>query len=158
MRYILTVAILIFCFVACHLPNPQGQEVEHPYDWLVGNWERTGLAPGKTAFERWTMNADVDLIGKGISLSGSDTSFVEDLKIINSKGDYYYVADVSQNPQPVQFKIEKINDYSFRASNPAHDFPKFIEYILNGEELTVHISDDSLRRSFTFQKYKRMVQ
>ena len=50
--------------------------------WLTGTWERTNAKTGRSGVEIWKVISDVEMTGRGISLKGNDTTFVEKLKII----------------------------------------------------------------------------
>lgn len=123
------------------------------FKWLEGKWERHNVKPGTTAFEVWEKSKD-GYIGQGISLKGADTVFVERLSLIEKEGELYYVADVEHNPEPTFFKITSITESGFVSENPEHDFPKKIEYMLEGNRMTVVISDGEQKMGFVFEKMK----
>jgi hypothetical protein len=120
-------------------------------NWLVGTWERTDIKPGKQGFEVWELE-DSNLTGRGISMKGADTTFVEILKIESIEGQLFYVAEVPQNPNPTPFKIVDLRANYFKCENPAHDFPEVITYERKGDELQAIISGDGQSMSFSFQK------
>lgn len=121
--------------------------------WLIGTWERTNVKPGTTAFEVWKTDTENSLIGRGISLKGADTTFVENLKIEIKDEKLYYVAEVSHNAAPTYFEITEISANAFTAQNPTHDFPKVIAYELKDNELTATISDGKTKgMQFIFNK------
>ena len=120
--------------------------------WLEGKWERQNTRQGRTAFELWTKNSD-RFVGKGITMSGTDTVFVERLSIKKKDGELYYVAEVSQNAEPTYFKITQFTKAGFICENPDHDFPKKIEYKLESDgTMKAIISGDSRSIPFVFQK------
>lgn len=120
--------------------------------WLVGVWERSHLPEGRQAFEYWEMNEAGNLEGTGISVRDGDTTVFEKLSVIEKGGTYYYVADVPENPAPVEYAIGYNSHGMFRASNPHHDFPTAISYQLDGEKLHVEISGDEKTIPFDFIK------
>lgn len=122
-----------------------------PFSWLIGQWNRTGMSPGKEAREIWNVENGV-LKGMGISLKNGDTTFVEKLSIRQIDGQYYYIADVPQNPEPVKFKITEMRSGFFLAENPEHDFPKAIRYELNNDRLEAEISGNGQVIPFVFQR------
>ena len=83
-------------------------------------------------------------------MKGTDTVFLEKIQIIAKDGELYYVADVKENEAPVPFKITSQTQEGFICENPNHDFPKKIEYKLNGLNLTVVISAGSKSQEYLF--------
>ena len=120
--------------------------------WLEGTWTRTNAKPGRSGAELWTRGQGNELIGRGISMRGADTTFVEKLKIVIKSGDIYYVSDVPENPRPVDFKFTFIDDRSFVCENPAHDFPKKIAYYKDGDNLKAVISGDGKEIEYLFRR------
>lgn len=120
--------------------------------WLEGTWIRTNVKPGRAGSERWVKGNGRELIGWGVSMKGSDTTFVEKLKIVIKAGDIYYVSDVPENSRPIDFKIIAIDDESFVCENPAHDFPKKIAYYKNGNNVRAVISGDGREIEYLFTR------
>lgn len=122
------------------------------FTWLEGNWERQGMKEGTSAVEFWALGEN-HLTGKGISLRGTDTTFVEGLSIQIKEGTTYYIADVPGNDAPTFFEVKSISETGFISENLKHDFPKRIQYILSDNLLTVVISDGGNKKiTFTFTK------
>jgi hypothetical protein len=119
--------------------------------WLEGIWNRTNVKPGRTAHERWEVKSDL-MQGWGVSMNGTDTTFVEKLKIIIKEGELYYVADVAENQQPVYFKFTTVTEKSFVCENQQHDFPKVISYQCEGTKLKATISGNGKTIDFLFEK------
>jgi len=130
----------------------QAQQKLSDLAWLTGTWQRTNVKPGRTAVEVWKKATAGEMIGKGASLQGADTVFVEKLKIILKDGTLYYVADVPENKEPVLFKFTELTSTSFVCENPTHDFPKKIAYKLEGNKLTATISAGEKKMDFLFVK------
>lgn len=146
--------LLLFCMgigAACIAQPAEGDLSQ--FDWLAGKWKRTGMSPGKEAYEVWVKGED-QLMGQGISMKDGDTTFVEKLRIKQMEGEIYYVADVPQNPEPTLFKVTEIREGYFRCTNPQHDFPKEITYELKEEQLTATISGDGKSIPFVFTRRK----
>jgi hypothetical protein len=121
-------------------------------DWLAGRWYRTNAKIGRTGYEVWKKNSDKEWIGKGIAMKGTDTLFVEKLKLVSKDGNIYYVADVPQNKSEVLFKFTELNDHGFVCENPQHDFPKKIAYTLEGNKLKAIISGDGKVMEYLFER------
>lgn len=122
LRYILLVNLSLIGGLAA------GQQ--HDFEWLIGSWKREG----KNTFEVWR-RADngSDLLGRSYRLVNGDTVELEDVILGDSQGYLSYSPDVA-GPQPrVHFRIVSKQPASFRAENPAHDFPKVITYTCRKE-------------------------
>lgn len=145
--------ILIILFSVLLLEgHAQGTSAElNKLSWLTGTWNRTNVKPGRTAHERW-IKEDQLLQGWGVSMNGSDTTFVEKLKIIEQDKTLYYVADVPENKTSIYFKITEISVGEFICENPDHDFPKKIAYQMDGTKLKATISGNGKSIDYFFQK------
>ena len=64
----------------------------------------------------------------------------------------YYIAEVTQNPNPTKFKIVEFTNQSFKAVNPQHDFPKEINYTISGTKIVASISGGDKRIDYNFEK------
>lgn len=121
--------------------------------WILNTWERTNVRPGNTAFETWQKESASVFTGMGVNLKGSDTTFVEKLRIEIKDDKIYYVADVKENATPTYFLMTEITDHGFKSENPDHDFPKVISYELKGDDLTAIISDGGQKKmGFVFKR------
>lgn len=149
------ILLLIFCF---GFPNqdPVSTSTKIEFEklsWIVGEWERTNVKPDNSAFEIWQKESDYVYSGIGVSLKGTDTTFVEKLRIEIKDNQVFYVADVRENSAPTYFKMNAITDHSFISENPEHDFPKNITYKLEENTLTAIISDGGDKKmGFVFVK------
>lgn len=129
------------------------EESMSAFTWLEGTWERLLSHPNQTGFEEWERVGDL-LQGTGVTIQQGDTVFVERLSIERRDDEWYYVADVEQNPEPVFFLITDAWEAGFVSENPMHDFPKKIEYQLSDDNsLIVTISGDGRSDSFMFQRH-----
>ncbi len=120
--------------------------------WLIGTWHRTHMKPGHSGTEVWHPVSATELTGMGISMQGTDTAFVEKLKIIFRDNTLFYVADVPENKEPVLFRFTELSFNKFVCENPQHDFPKKISYAWDGTTLTATISGDGKKIDFVFVK------
>lgn len=120
-------------------------------DWLLGNWQRTGMAAGTSGDEHWRRQADV-LEGEGRSYRQGELRFKERLRIIDEGGQLYYVADVAGNPAPVRFALVEQGAQSAVFENPRHDFPQRIAYQRNGRRLTATVSAGERVQVFQFEQ------
>ncbi|WP_315820030.1 hypothetical protein [Paraflavitalea speifideaquila] len=62
------------------------------------------------------------------------------------------MADVPQNKEPVYFKLTAITKDGFTCENPNHDFPKKIDYKLDGNKLRATISGDGKAIDYLFER------
>lgn len=120
-------------------------------DWLLGNWQRTGMAAGTSGAEHWRRQAGV-LEGEGRSYRQGELRFQERLRIIDDGGQLYYVADVAGNPAPVRFALVAQGVQSVVFENLQHDFPQRIAYQRNGRRLTATVSAGERVQVFAFEQ------
>jgi hypothetical protein len=120
--------------------------------WLEGKWKRTNVNPGSSSSELWAKLSNTEWRGKGISMKGADTVFVEKLKLITKEGAIYYVADVPENKAEVLFKFTQLSEHGFVCENTKHDFPQKIAYSHDGKKLKAVISWDGKSMEFLFEK------
>jgi hypothetical protein len=121
-------------------------------DWITGTWNRLDMKPNKSGSERWEKISPTEWQGWGVSMRGKDTSFVEKLRIIAKDNLIFYVADVKGNKDIVYFQFASLGDDHFVCENPAHEFPKRIEYKLRGNQLQASISGDGKTIPYLFEK------
>jgi len=121
--------------------------------WLEGRWSRLHIKKqGRTAVEVWKKTNDKEFTGIGVTLQGTDTVFVEKLKIILQGNEIHYVADIPENPEPVHFKFTRQTAHGFTCENPTHDYPKKISYLLEGNTMKAQTSGDGKIQEFIFEK------
>jgi len=122
-------------------------------EWLTGTWMRTNAKPGRATTESWIKESPGKLVGKGVTLKGTDTAFVEKLQLIIKDDAIFYVADVKENKSLVYFKLTSITTNSFVCENPEHDFPKKIAYTLTDGVLKAAISGNGKAIDYVFVKH-----
>jgi len=150
MKYILT-AILVF-FSTVTRAQVSASDFKKLY-WLEGTWTQMNLkTPGRMSIERWIKTGDTLLVGKTVSLHGSDTLSIEKATLRVKEGAIYYVAEVSHNKEPVYFKLASISATTFTCENKTHDFPKKISYTLLGNILKATISGNGKSIDYLFKK------
>lgn len=119
-------------------------------EWLVGKWTRTNARAGQSGYESWTKVSGLKLTGKGVTLKGKETVFVEDLEFIIKGNDIFYTVVVTGEKQPVYFKLTAISNNGFTCENPEHDFPKKISYQRSGKNLKAVISGGGQSADYIF--------
>jgi hypothetical protein len=120
-------------------------------EWLCGEWTQNNGKEGKVSRERWLKTPE-GLDGLSVTISGTDTLFVEKMKIISRNGVLFYVADVPSNKGSVYFRFTALHDLGFTCENPAHDFPKKITYSMEANVLVATISGDGKSIPYTFER------
>lgn len=150
----LLTALLLLLSFSCFAQSARKTKKDFKsLDWIVGDWNRTNVRAGSTAMESWEKISDLIYKGIGVSMKGSDTTFVEHLRIEIKSNKIYYVADVRENAEPTYFELVEISEAGFTSQNLKHDFPKVISYALKGKELTAIISDGGDKKmGFTFNR------
>jgi len=143
---------LIFSNVLSQSANIPVQSSIDQVTWLEGKWTRTNSKAGQAGLEIWEKISSTELSGQGITMHGTDTAFVENLRIIVRDGNLFYVADVPENQKPVFFQLTEIKQNSFTCENPEHDFPKKIAYSLQGNILHATISGNGKAIDYLFVK------
>jgi hypothetical protein len=117
--------------------------------WLLGEWSAEG---GKTSFhETWTEVAPNTFEGAGIERATPDGSISggEVLRLVEMAGAVFYISKVSHNELPVAFKLNECAGGRYVFDNPAHDFPRRLEYVLAPDgRLTVNVGDGA-EKGFT---------
>ncbi len=142
--------ILILVLLAIH--SVQAQPSLNHLGWLTGTWNRTNARPGRSGVEIWQKISDSEMTGRGINLKGTDTTFVEKLKIIVKDKDIFYVADVPENKALVFFKLTSFSNGSVVFENPQHDFPKKISYELSDAKLKATVSGNGKVIDYWFER------
>lgn len=119
--------------------------------WLLGEWTADGSK--MTFHESWTALGPRNFEGTGIERSKPDGAVKsgEDLRLLEMAGGVYYISMVAHNELPIAFRLTTCAGGVFVFENPAHDFPKRLEYRRDGEDrLAVRVSDGG-DKGFTLQ-------
>jgi ketosteroid isomerase-like protein len=118
-------------------------------DWLLGEWVADGAR--STFRESWTAVGPRTWEGRGIEASKADPdrSSQEILRLLEMADGVFYVSKVTHNELPVAFRLTECAQGRFVFVNPAHDFPKRLDYARTGDDrLQVRVSDGA-DRGFT---------
>lgn len=142
---------IVFCIIFSNFVLAQHKE----FKWLIGKWK----LENKNEFEVWTLNdASGDLIGKAFRVDGADTTITEAVSITYWDKGFHYIPDVAGEQQAIDFRITSIDERSFVAENPEHDFPKLIRYKLvqmnDGEFIEAAIEGNGKVIPYRFQRLK----
>ena len=121
-------------------------------NWIAGDWNRTNVKPGSSGHESWVKISATAFKGKGITMKGTDTIFVEKLQLIAKDNKIFYVAETTDNKEPVYFVMTALTNNGFECENPAHDFPKKITYSNQGTAIKATISGNGKSIDYVFEK------
>jgi hypothetical protein len=119
--------------------------------WLAGTW--VGEAGPVRVEERWTPPAGGAMLAVSRTLKGGRMAAFEYLRIVERDGGLVYVAQ-PQGRAPTEFVLTALKGRTVRFENPAHDFPKVIEYSLDGSGvLRARVSDGGQNgETFVFRR------
>lgn len=153
MKYaILLSAFTVLCSTVHAQHDTSPQQKLKTMEWLLGDWVRSNSKPGTSGFESWKKTGDQVWQGRGWSMKGADTTFVEVLRIVTKDNKLYYVADVPENNKAVYFEITSVTQDSFTCENPSHDFPKTIYYHFDGKKIQARVSAGAQGIDFVFER------
>lgn len=110
--------------------------------WLLGDWTADGSK--KSFHESWVEVGPRTFEGTGIERSKADGAVQggEVLRLVEMAGGVYYLSKVTHNELPIAFRLNACSDGRFVFDNPAHDFPKRLEYRQEPDgRLTVSVND-----------------
>ncbi len=136
-------------------PAADCSELKH-LTWLLGHWRaeagerviREYWAPVST--DSWEGFGDTRAAAPGgesagAGAGGGDAAGTiiesESLRLVRMAGEVFYIAKVGHNPLPIAFRLRECGEGLAVFENPAHDFPRRLEYRLIGDALTVRVSD-----------------
>jgi len=110
--------------------------------WLLGEW----IAGGEhtTFHESWIESTPQTFEGAGIERSKTDGAVKgqEALRLVEMAGGLFYVSKVTHNELPIAFRLTGCDGGTYVFDNPAHNFPRRLEYRREGDgRLVVRVSD-----------------
>jgi hypothetical protein len=110
--------------------------------WLLGEW----LADGENSTwrETWSAVSAGTWEGRGVETSKSQPAKQDEetLRLLEMGDGVFYLAKVAHNELPVAFRLVECGEDRLVFANPAHDFPRLLEYRrMPGERLAVRVSD-----------------
>jgi hypothetical protein len=122
--------------------------------WLLGSWEaRDGSFVTR---EDWLRVSANTFEGKGVTLTadGGEVRSAEALRIVRMQDEVYLVAKVRSSAQAVPFRLTACEDGRATFENPAHDFPRKIDYVRVGEERIDVLVSDGIEDGFIIKYHK----
>ncbi len=139
----LQTCLFTICLLLCLLPVAPGmraQQAAKPtvqaLGWISGCWESTR---GKRYNEEhWMKAAGNTLLGMSRTVNDGRTQEFEFLRIHEDKGDIYYTAKPSGQPE-ASFKLISWKEHEAVFENPTHDFPQRIIYRRTNDTMQARI-------------------
>ena len=95
----------------------------------------------------------MDFTGFGLSLKGKDTTFFEQLRVLE-KNDSLFLEVSGVNEIPTLFQFTEQTETFFVCENLRNEFPKKIKYYMDGPLLKAEISNENFQLDFIFEKIK----
>jgi hypothetical protein len=139
LRAALSVAAALASFVPAAAAGCDSLE---SLEWLLGEWVADGA---KSTFrESWTALSPTTWAGQGVETPKADPARAssEDLRLVEMGAGVFYVAKVRHNALPVAFRLSECEGGRFVFENPAHDFPRRLDYRRGPDgRLQVRVSD-----------------
>lgn len=108
--------------------------------WLHGDWLATA-ADGTASREEWRYHEAGVLVGSARTDKDGATVFREHMQIDASHGRVLYRV-WPEGQAPAEFPLVSLDGSRAVFENPAHDFPKRIEYVRRGDQLSARIDGE----------------
>lgn len=148
-------SIAILCMFLCiGCSNKMETIAEEPdmvFNKLLGTWK----LDKEEQYEQWSKNNDGSYSARVFTVSGKDTTLMEEVKIVPEDGKWNFITLVKgQNKgKAVIFTSSVVKDSLVQFENPAHDFPRIINYRLPSlNNLVAFIGGTSDTIYFNFSK------
>ena len=120
------------------------------FNKLIGIWK----LDKEEQYEQWSKNSDGSYESRVYTVSGKDTTMMEEVKIVPEDGKWNFITIVKgQNKgKAVVFTSSMLMDSLVQFENPAHDFPRIINYrlpSLNNLEAFIGGTSDTIYFNFS---------
>jgi hypothetical protein len=117
-------------------------------DWITGHWRSE--RGGEISEEIWTTGEGGVYFAVNRTISGGKVAAFEYLRL-ETAGGLAYLAQ-PQGMAPTRFEAVEQSERRILFANPEHDYPKFVEYVREGDVLTARIwSDDTGKDAMSFE-------
>ena len=151
MTRIVIVIVLLFFGISCSNQSSETQEVSNLiFDKMIGTWQLAG----EDQYEQWSKSKDGSYSSRAFSVINNDTLIMEEVKVTNEAGKWNFVTLVKgQNKgKAITFTSTVFQDTIVQFENPAHDFPRMINYRLasqNNLQAFIGGTTDTIYFNFT---------
>lgn len=106
--------------------------------WMSGCWEQR--APNRVVLEMWMPPSAGLMMGASRTVMNSAVREFEQLRIV-ARGDTLVYIAMPSGQATAEFKTLGASDTSVKFENPAHDFPKLIEYNrISADSITARVA------------------
>ena len=129
-KRIIFLGIILIAFDSCY--NPSASDSFSDLKKLNGKWSS---AEGVVFNEHWKLENDSLMTGIGFSLKGSDTAFVEKMKLFVENDSVYFAAKTAPEKDYVRFALEEAGKNWWKFVNATHDYPNLIQYEIKEDTL-----------------------
>lgn len=131
MKKFVATLVCALMLLSCTNDGKDSKEPIMVFDRLIGTWKLTN----EDQFEEWRKNNDGSYSSRTFAVSGKDTNMMEDVKIVKEGAKWNFITLVKgQNKgKSVTFTSTILQDTLVQFENPAHDFPRMINYRLASE-------------------------
>ena len=153
MRVALQAGLMLLASMGCGAVQAQSCASLQVAEWLVGDWR--GTRGESQILERWQKVSTETFEGLGKTQRGAQVVESETLRLLAMEQRVFYVAKVAHNDLPVAFALTQCDGQRLVFENPAHDFPKKLEYQLTGPDtLSVRVSAGERGFTLTLNRQK----
>jgi len=124
--------------------------------WLEGCWD--GHSGTRQIEECWSEPAGALMLGYGRSIESSGHANFEFLRIAAHQGQVILIA-MPGGAAETEFEATALEDGFARFTNPAHDYPRVIEYRREGRELIASIGEaETIDASTTVRRFRYVLR
>ena len=156
MKSALALALALGALLSLGLARGTPQEEEPPpppglkdLAWLAGHWQEE--KEGALTEELWMPPRGGVMLGLNRGVRGERKATFEYLRLESDAQGVVYLASPGGAP-PTPFRLTSAAPGHAVFENPEHDFPKRIEYRLEGDVLTASVAGDKPGPSWAFRR------
>ena len=124
------ISVILLFGMACSQETKENLKAEPDlvFNRLLGTWKLNE----EEQFEQWSKNEDGSYSSRVFTVAGKDTTMMEEVKIVPEEGKWNFITLVhGQNKgKTITFTSSMLLDSLVQFENPAHDFPRIINYRL----------------------------
>ena len=121
----LSFSFTLLSFIACSGGDKRDAKSEiSNYNWMEGRWNSSN---DPRIWEIWSADS-VGLHGFSYRISSKDSVLLEKMHIVPRDTAIYFIADLPENSENVEFLLIRNEVNRLRFVNAAHEFPKEISY------------------------------